>query len=113
MSRKKTIRLSNIPERSEKRTTQVSLQIETDNLELYRRAAYDTGLSAVSTLIRECIEIGFPIYCDKHNILPSAPAKRVLTEEEEEQRKELLEKRLRNLKYYKNIDLTQKEEKGN
>lgn len=100
MNRKTVIKLSNIPERSEKRTTQVSLQIETDNLELYRRAAYDTGLAAVSTLIRECIELGFPLYCKEHNVMPTAPVKRMLTEEEEVQRKVMLEKRLRNLKYY-------------
>src|ERR1035437_499616 len=100
MLKYKNIKLATIPERSEKRTTQVSLQIETDNLELYRRAAYDTGLVAVSALIRECIELGFPLYCQSHGILPASPAKRILTEEEEFNRKELLEKRLRNLKYY-------------
>lgn len=105
MTRKKTIRLSNIPERSDKRTTQVSLQIETDNLERYRRAAYDSGSAAVSNVIRECIELGFPLYCENHNIFPSVPIKKILTEEEEEQRKELLEKRLRNLKHYKKIDI--------
>lgn len=105
MKRKNVIRLSNIPEKSDKRTTQVSLQIETDNLELYRRAAYDTGVSAVSTVIRECIEIGFPIFCEKNGIMPAMPKQRELTEEEEAQRRELLEKRLRNLKYYKKVDV--------
>ncbi len=111
--RKKTIRLSNIPERSEKRTTQVSLQIETDNLERYRRAAYDSGLAAVSTVIRECLELGFPIYCENHSISPSNPVKKILTEEEEEQKRQLLENRLKNLKYYKPIIIPTKEGEGN
>jgi hypothetical protein len=98
MARKKVIPLPSIPERSEKRTIQVSLQIETDNLELYRRAAY---------VVRECIELGFPLYCKDHGIMPATPTKRILTDEEEEQRKELIEKRLRNLKYWK-----KKEDKG-
>ena len=106
MKRKKEIKLSNIPERSDKRTTQVSLQIETDNLELYRRAAYDSGSAAVSTVIRECIELGFPLYCDKHGILPIEPNRRIPTEEEAEQKKQLLENRLKNLKYYKKVDVT-------
>lgn len=104
MRKKKGLRLSNIPEQSDKRTTQVSLAIETDNLELYRRAAYDVGLSAVSTVIRECIELGFPLFCNKHGVMPSHPPVKELTEEEEAQRKELLEKRLRNLKYYKKVE---------
>jgi hypothetical protein len=107
MARKKVIPLPSIPERSEKRTIQVSLQIETDNLELYRRAAYDSGRKFVSDVVRECIELGFPLYCKDHGIMPATPTKRILTDEEEEQRKELIEKRLRNLKYWK-----KKEDKG-
>lgn len=95
------IKLKDIPENSNKRTTTVTFGIETDNLELYRRAAYDTAASSVADILRECIEIGFPIFCERMGINPAVPKKRLLTEEEEDNRKKNLEKRLKNLKGYK------------
>lgn len=101
-----TIKLPTVPERSDKRTTQVSLQVETDNIELYRRAAFDVGRESVASVIRECIELGFPLFCSRYGVNPAIPTQRILTEEEELQRQELLEKRLKNLKYYKKVNLT-------
>ena len=100
MIKKKTI-LSDFNEKGNKRTTTVTFGIETENLELYRRAAFDVAASSLAAVLRESIDIGFPIFCERHGIIPSLPKKRELTEEEIENRKRILEKRLQNLKYYK------------
>jgi hypothetical protein len=101
MMKQQKIKLQNVPENSNKRTTTVTFGLETDNVELYRRAAYDTGTDSLATVLRECIDIGFPIFCEKHGITPTMPKKRELSPEEELNRRLLLEKRLRNLKHYK------------
>ena len=102
MKRKK-IPLNDVSEKGTKRTTTVTFGIETDNLELYRRAAFDTGASSLAAVLRASIDIGFPIFCREQGIIPSVPKKRELTEEEEKNRQAVLEKRLQNLKYYKKV----------
>lgn len=72
--------------------TSFLLYIEPDRLETLRRAAYDSCKISLNEAIRECIYLGFALFCEKYGIYPAPPKALPLTEEDLINRKELLRK---------------------
>jgi hypothetical protein len=59
--------------KKKKATDEFLWRVDTDQLEMLRRAKYDAGVDSINALITECVELGFPLFCEKHGIAASLP----------------------------------------